>query len=424
MDTVQVSGSEISPVIGANYAYWNLGKTLITCLLLLAGFSIESVFAADNVVAENSEPKLSTSQNLKTSSIESPLNSQSNINLRQRLLASKKPNNVGDSLTAKVDWKTFSGSLATENFLLESEEKFQNNYGLEKHLFADHIINTDLHLKNKLQNQDNLLSPDKPSQIISQTDSSSSEDEIEELRRQFLIEPILTRGVPLKSSPGSSAGSPSAYGASAGQAYIGGGLYFPFDKSKDRNDGSMSVGFGLGNPFDSVGMEVNIDITSVGGGPGFDFGDSGAVGFKLHRYLGGATIAAIGWSNPIKWGDVNLAENTMYGVITRVFFLQPDNPDNSLPLTVSVGLGNGDFRSKGAIVANENPLNLFASLGWTILPQFSLISSWTGNTFNVGGSFIPFRSQPLIFNVVIADITENLDTGSGLSISGGYSFEF
>lgn len=424
MDKIRVSGSKIYPVIDANYAYGNLWTTLITFLLLLAGFSIESAFAADNIVAENSQPKLSTSQKLEPSSIvEFRLNSQSNINLRQRLLASKKHNNFSDSLSTKVDWKTFSGSLTAENFLLESHKKFQNNYGLEKHLFADHI-NADLHLKHKLQNQDNLLSPDIPSQILSQTDSSSSEDEIEELRRQFLIEPILTRGVPLKSSPGSSAGSPSAYGASAGQAYIGGGLYFPFDKSKDRNDGSMSVGFGLGNPFDSVGMEVNIDITSVGGGPGFDFGDSGAVGFKLHRYLGDATIAAIGWSNPIKWGDVNLAENTMYGVITRVFFLQPDNPDNSLPLTVSVGLGNGDFRSKGAIVANENPLNFFASLGWTIRPQFSLISSWTGNTFNVGGSFIPFRSQPLIFNVVIADITENLDTGSGLSISGGYSFEF
>lgn len=173
-----------------------------------------------------------------------------------------------------------------------------------------------------------------------------------------------------------------------------------------------------------MGLEVNINITSVGGGPGFDFGDSGGVGFKLHRYLGDGAAVAIGWSNPIKWGDVNLAKDTMYGVFTKSFALQPDNPQNYLPFTVSLGLGSGVFSSKGAIEANENSVNLFGSLGLRVIPQASLISSWTGNALNIGGSFAPFKDTQIVINAIITDVTNNLDTGLGLSVSAGYGFRF
>ncbi|MEA5581119.1 hypothetical protein VB620_07175 [Nodularia harveyana UHCC-0300] len=424
MEKIQriINGSGIYPVISVKYAFWNLGTTLITLLLLFMGFSIESAAAMDNVVSENSDPELGASQNLIISSIASPLNSQPNVSLRQRLLESKKTNVliIRDGLTTKVKQNRFSSSLPVDNFLLESQDKLKSNDDYA-------IINTDSYLKQEAEGNINLWQH-KPGKVLVQLDSSSSVGdsfgETNKLRQELLIEPIVGQDEPRKSAPSSTAGTPSAYGASYGQAYIGGGLFFPLDQDKDRNDGSLSLGFGLGNPIDSVGLEVNINITSVGGGPTFDFGDSGGVGFKLHRYVGDNTSVAIGWSNPIKWGDVTLAKDTIYGVFTQAFALQPDNPQNNLPLTVSLGVGTGAFSSKGAIEAGDNSVNFFGGLGLRVIPGASLVSSWTGSALNVGGSFAPFKDTQIVINAIITDVTNNLDTGLGLAVTAGYGFRF
>lgn len=245
--------------------------------------------------------------------------------------------------------------------------------------------------------------------------------ETNKLRQQLLIDPITTevRGQP---APASSAGTPTGYGASWRQAFVGAGLYFPFDD--DRIDGSVAAGFGVGDAIRSVGVEFDFNFTSLGTPDDFDFGDSGSIGFKIHKYFSNGTAVAIGWSNPVKWGDVNRAKDTIYGVVTKAFDLQPNNPNNRMPLTVSVGVGSGVFRSKGAIAADENSVNIFGSLGLRVAPQVSLISSWTGNSLNVGGSFAPLRNTPLVINAIFTDVTDNFDRGTGLSLSAGYVFQF
>ncbi|MEH2275333.1 MAG: hypothetical protein V7K40_11230 [Nostoc sp.] len=433
MDKIQkiINGGNIYQIISFNYANWNLGTILITFIVLLTAIFTNSAVAADNIISENQEAQL-RSQNLKASSIVSKPNSQQKkIRSRQRLLASKKSNTVtkletvsiSDGFTANFKSKTFSNSFSGKIFWLKSQEKIKINDNLAKQLFASPISNTDLHLKQ----QTNILKQ-KKTQIFVQIDSSEfSGDtfgETNKLRQQLLIDPIVRLGKSPKAAPGSTAGTPSAYGASFGQAYIGGGLLFPLDEDKDRVDGSLSVGFGFGDAVKSVGLEVNVNITSVGGGESFDFGDSGGVGFKLHKYLGDGTAVAIGWSNPIKWGDVNKAKDTIYGVVTKSFPLQSNNPNNKLPLTVSVGLGSGAFRSKGAIAADENPVNLFASLGFRVIPEVSLVSSWTGNRLNMGASFAPFKKTPVVINTIFTDVTSNLNSGLGFSLSAGYSFQF
>lgn len=433
MDKIQkiIKGSDTYQFINVNYHYWNLGTILIAFLLLLTAISSNSAVAADKIVSENQEVKLSVTQNLKASSIVSKLNLQKNINLQQRFSAFKKSNAVAeletvrirDGFTANVKSQTLGNSFSIDSSLLESQENSKSNGNLENQLFASQIINADLHLKEPT----NVLNQKQP-QLFVQTDSSEilgdTFGETNKLRQELLIDPIVTLGELPKAAPGSTAGTPSAYGASFGQAYIGGGLLFPLDEDRDRVDGSLSVGFGLGNATKSVGLEVNANITSVGGGDNFDFGDSGGVGFKLHRYLGDGTAVAVGWSNPIKWGDVTNAKDTIYGVVTKSFSLQPDNLNNKLPLTISVGLGSGSFRSKGAIEANENAVNMFASLGLRVIPQVSLVSSWTGNRLNMGASFAPFQNTPIVINTIFTDVTSNLDTGLGFALSAGYSFRF
>lgn len=264
-------------------------------------------------------------------------------------------------------------------------------------------------------------------QQIAQTDSSGtvgdSFREINQSREDLLIEPIVieTR-TSRRVAPASSAGTPTGYGASSRQAYIGGGLRFPFDGDRDRVDGSLSFGFGEGDAVNSLGVEFNFNVTSVGGGNlnDFDFGDSGTIGFKLHKYFGRGTAAAFGWSNPIRWGDTIAANATVYGVVTQAFPLISDR----LPLTISVGVGSGAFRSKGAILDKENTPNLFGSIGLQVTPEISLVSSWTGNRLNVGASAVPIKNIPLVINAIFTDITDNLNEGSGLTIVAGSAFQF
>ncbi|WP_017318157.1 hypothetical protein [Mastigocladopsis repens] len=262
-----------------------------------------------------------------------------------------------------------------------------------------------------------------PIRRIAQTDSSGvvgdSLGEINKLRQQLLIDPIFIEGRPVgQAAPASSAGTPTGYGASWRQAYVGVGGYVPFDG--DNIDGSASVGFGLGDAVKSIGAEISVNVTSLGG-QNFDFGESGGIGLKLHKYFADGTAVAVGWSNPVKWGEVNNARDTFYGVVTKPFYLQPNN---QLPLTVSLGLGTGSFRSKGAIEADENPINFFGSVGLRVAPQVSVVSSWTGNSLNVGGSFTPLRQTPIVINAIFTDVTNNLEQASGLSLSAGYVFQF
>ncbi|WP_413172599.1 hypothetical protein [Anabaena azotica] len=260
---------------------------------------------------------------------------------------------------------------------------------------------------------------EKHRQLIAQSDSSGtvgdSFGEANKLRQELLIEPIVPLGRPAATgAPASSAGTPTAYGASWGQAFIGGGAFFPLDEG--NVDGSLTVGFGLGDAVKSAGLEVAVNIISVGGQKeNFgDFGDSGTVGLKLHRYFDDGTAFAVGWSNPIKWGEANQAKETLYGVLTKSFN----------PVTVSVGLGSGSFASKGARQAGENAVNLFGSVGLRLAPEASLVTSWTGSSLNMGASFVPLKRTPLVINTIFTDVTDNLNNGVGFTLSAGYSFQF
>lgn len=316
--------------------------------------------------------------------------------------------------------------------LLQQKEN-QYNSVVESNIFsfpsefeADQRLGADLELIKYKKNNEDIDIKLKKIKLISQVDSSGvvgdTLGETNRLQKELLIDPIIIKRN-LQVAPGSGSGTPSAYGANWGQAYIGGGIFFPFD-GDERIDGSLSLGFGLGDAVKSVGVEVNVNVTSLGGGNDFDFGDSGTLGFKVHKYFNDGTAVAVGWVDPISWGDSNNAKDTLYGVVTKSFVLEPENAKNNLPLTVSLGVGSGNFRSVGAINSGENSVNIFGSVGLRVTPQLAISSSWTGNRLNIGGSFVPLKNTPVVLNAVITDITNNVENSSGFSLSAGYAFQF
>ncbi|MTJ07541.1 MULTISPECIES: hypothetical protein [unclassified Anabaena] len=365
---------KFSQVISTNWVRF-ISTPLLSCLLLSTTISLKPASAAESLFPKNSSYELTT--NNKQTVL-------TDLNLKPEAFAVE-----------------FSKPLKLEKPKIIAQTDSSSSIG-------DTFVPA-----NKLSD----IQQQKP-KTIAQTDSSGSVGdtfgESNKLRQELLIEPIVEGGKPpLVAAPSSSAGTPTAYGANWGQAFIGGGLYFPFDGDVD---GSLSVGFGLGNSVQSVGLEVATNIISVGGQePNFgDFGDSGTIGLKLHKYLpNSGTGVAIGWSNAIKWGEADIPQETIYGVVTQQF----------QQLTASVGVGTGSYRSKGARNSGDNDLNLFGSLGYRLSPAASLISSWTGSSLNLGASFVPLKQTPLVVNAIFTDVSDNINS-AGFSLSAGYSFQF
>ncbi|BAY93939.1 hypothetical protein IQ278_22380 [Tolypothrix sp. LEGE 11397] len=381
-----------------------LGKTLVTGILLTTAISTHPAAAEDKLLADNTSSEFSPAETTSedSSAFESVI--QQDIDWRQVTIEDSSPTVEFSSS------QSLQASSASSNIIAKS--------------------NADLRAKDlRSQKTETAFNHKKPTQIA-QTDSSGvvgdTLGEANRLRQELLVEPLVE--IPrarLGGAPASSAGTPTAYGASWGQAFIGGGIYIPLDQGK--TDGSLALGFGLGDAVKSVGLEVDLNIISVGGqNTNFgDFGESGGIGFKLHKYFADGTAVAVGWSNPISWGDANQAKDTIYGVVTKAFYLQPNNLNNQMPLTVSLGLGSGDFRSLGAYKnLRDNPPNVFGSVGLRVIPQASLVGSWTGNALNMGASFAPFPNSPLVINTIFTDLTGSFSNGLGFSLTAGYSLQF
>lgn len=388
------------------YIFSNLGKTLITGLLLTTAMSTHSAAAAeDGLIAENPSSEFSSAETPQEDSATVESVAPSDLNWGKVIVEADNPSvEFSSSAILPAD---FANTVSVTD---KSAKKIAS---IEPEVITTPKAETTVKHK-------------QPT-LVAQTDSSGvvgdTLGEVNKLRQQLLIEPISTLKEPLTVAPGSSAGTPTGYGASWGQAFIGGGVYIPLDKG--NFDGSLTFGFGVGDAVKSVGLEFDFNVISVGGQSlGGDFGESGAIGLKLHKYFTDGTAVALGWYNPIKWGDARNDKETFYGVVTRAFDLQPNNQGNKLPLTLSVGIGTGDFSSVSALRRGDNSVNVFGSVGLRVASQMSLVSSWTGNALNLGASFTPFKKTPLVVNTIFTDVTSNLDNGLGLAINVGYVVEF
>ena len=233
------------------------------------------------------------------------------------------------------------------------------------------------------------------------------------------LTPLVDTRTP-RPTPGTTFGTPTAYGANWRQAFVGASGIIDLGGA-GRTDGSFSIGTGFGNSLSTVGVEVSMSVTSVSSN---DFGDSGSFGLKIHKIIPNTNGLglALGWSNALDWGDTQDAPETIYGVVSKTFALRPGST-NQLPLSASLGVGTGSFRSTGAIAANDNDPNVFGSLGVVLIPQISLATSWTGSQWNLGMGVAPFR-VPLTFTLGFTDITDNTVNGAGFNINAGYSISF
>lgn len=251
------------------------------------------------------------------------------------------------------------------------------------------------------------------------TKQLTPERSADQLRQELRVTPIFDVIPRRVYSPSASAGIPTAFGANWGDMFIS-LAGSTSDNVRPEVDGGTSLGFGLGNSRESLGLEViynNLSIRS--------FAQNGSVDAKVHRSLVSNSTtqiaAAVGWNNFTNYGDDagGTFPSSVYGVVSAYHLLTPQNPNNSFPVTLSLGLGGAPFFSN-----SNSGVGVVAGAGIQIHPQLAVSSAWSGRGLNLGASFVPVQTIPLSVAVIYGDALSNTESGSVLAVGIGYSFNF
>jgi hypothetical protein len=265
------------------------------------------------------------------------------------------------------------------------------------------------------------ISEQQQPQLIAQTEDSN-QDDVNKIRQELLIEPLLKlKTVAPKPTypPGLSFAGPSAFGANMGDVFVGASAATAGNRGNSINDidASTSVGFGLGNSQKLVGLELSFNNGSVK-----NFGSNGTFDLKAHRIVhakGSNQIAvAAGWKAfaqyQTKESSEQIRPSSVYGVVTSYSLLKPNDPVNKMPVSLSLGVGGGDFRQGNASTG------VFAGAGVQVHPQVGVGLGWSGVGLNLGASFVPIPTLPLTITLQGADLTNNSVGGTTFALSIGY----
>ena len=103
-------------------------------------------------------------------------------------------------------------------------------------------------------------------------------------------------------------------------------------------------------------------------------------------------------------GDANDFEDSVYLATTKIFSTREKLNSAFSRVALTIGAGNGEFRTEDAIEDDEEGFNVFGSVALRIARPISGVIEWTGQDLAVGTSISPFRRIPVTFNLGVRDI--------------------
>lgn len=216
--------------------------------------------------------------------------------------------------------------------------------------------------------------------------------------------------------PAASFGSSTAFGASGGDLFAGAG-YQQRTRYEVIGDGAVSAGFGVGNS-KRIAAEVTItSFSTLRQG----FMNNGSASVKLHRLLDNRTAMAIGFENAVPWGGTD-GGSSLYIVGSKLLPLSAEEGKPFGGIGVSLGVGNGRFRSESAVRGHRAGVNVFGSASVRVLQPVTLMADWTGQDLNAGFALQLPRRWPISVSVGFADITGNAGDGARFIAGAGASF--
>jgi hypothetical protein len=222
--------------------------------------------------------------------------------------------------------------------------------------------------------------------------------------------------------PAGSITTPTAFGSDFGQAFVGAGLQAR-TRYTDEADGAFVVGAGLGDRR-YLALEVAATSYSTFSERGGTVGEVGSLSFRLHRLIDESTSIAVGWENPVHWGDSDAGESH-YVVASRIFRNGVDSRAPFSATVISMGVGDGRFRTESQVEDDLDKVNFFMSTGVRLHENASWIIDWTGQDLNLAVSLMPLgRRIPVIVTPGVADVWHKAGDGMRGILAVGYNFSF
>ena len=209
---------------------------------------------------------------------------------------------------------------------------------------------------------------------------------------------------PSRGTPSLTIANPYGFGADRG---FYSGLSYQVDtrggdEGINDNDATWGFGMGLGNAQKAIGAELSYNIASFGQNAR-DFG-SGGFNLKLHRKIAEGWGVSAGWNSFLSVGDGNDLDDSLYLSTTKIFRLRENVTSPFSRVGVTVGVGNGQFRTVDDIANDNNNVNVFGSLAFRVARPVSFITEWTGQDLAMGLSVSPVRTLPVTINLSARDI--------------------
>lgn len=244
------------------------------------------------------------------------------------------------------------------------------------------------------------------------------DESLTELRATFSeIETFEVADFPI-SSPAYAIAIPTGYGVGFGSVYLVAGGVFE-QRFEDNGQGGIGVGFGLGDPAEWVGVEVNYAIADLDEG-------LGGFSFKIHRTL--VSTSEVGWSLAGGWEDAistgdPIRDSSAYGSTSVIFKIKPDIDQTFSRLALTVGVGGGRFRTEDDILDGRDTVGVFGSGAIRVTRAISVIGEWTGQDLAAGVSVAPFSDINFYITPAIRDIAGAGDEAR-FALSGGLSLQF
>lgn len=352
-----------------------------------------------------------------------PINAQTEVELNNSFLEGDYPTEIPQPQLSQIDFIEENSeqdqSKILEFFTQLNDDKNISILDIEQTTIAESV--TEKIKKIEIDNNINLeannidLSDNKTTVITQTTTPNNEEQTLEELRQELIIKPKVIVSNQTY-SPSLSAGIPSAFGANWGDTFI---TFSGATAGKERNkvDGSITLGFGLGDSYKLAGLTLAYNIGSIN-----NFGSNGTFDLQGSRVIyadqTNQVAAAIGWSSFAQYGTEDTIPSTVWGGITSVTLLNPEDSVNKLPLLLSVGLGGGYFSGY------EGETNTFGGIGLQVAPQLGLGLAWSGVGLNLSLSFLPVPTIPLTLTATGGDLTNTSEGGSRfiLGLTYGYNF--
>ena len=218
-----------------------------------------------------------------------------------------------------------------------------------------------------------------------------------------------------EASPALSIYIPVGYGADRNTVFLSGS--YQSSVRKDKGDvGAAGIGIGLGNAAKTVGVELSYALETSE-----NFGEGG-FNAKIHRQLGQDLAGAVGWNGFLNFGR-NDFEQSKYGVLTKVFRTQESLNSPFSRVSVTAGVGDGQFRSNGAVKAGDNNVNVFGNVAVRVIRPVSFIAEWTGQDLALGLSIAPFKKLPFVITPAVRDLAGAGD-GPRFVVGAGTAFRF